>query len=34
MGEENKGFYAIMNNFNYERFLDGGANDRHVDAAV
>ena len=21
MGEENKGFYAIMNNFNYERFL-------------
>ena len=20
MGEENKGFYAIMNNFNYERF--------------
>ena len=23
MGEENKGFYAIMNNFNYERYMMG-----------
>ena len=23
MGEEHKGFYAIMNNFNYERYMMG-----------